>query len=130
MNHKLSLLAATAVIVAVISVANEAGASSIVTRDSSGMFFEPHYQAIHSQADDLRGLDPQALTRLFKRSNGIIRLMRRGSGYPSDMVRLLRSPGGMIRLMKKNAPVEEVIDDSDTEEVCWEEPREHCTEQK
>ena len=36
MNHKLSLLAATAVIVAVISVANEAGASSIVTRDSSG----------------------------------------------------------------------------------------------
>ena len=37
------------------------------------VFFEPHYQAIHSQADDLRGLDPQALTRLFKRSNGIIR---------------------------------------------------------
>ena len=37
------------------------------------VFLEPHYQAIHSQADDLRGLDPQALTRLFKRSNGIIR---------------------------------------------------------
>merc|ERR1719331_3833977 len=116
MNHKLSLLAATAVIVAVISVANEAGASSIVTRDSSGMFFEPHYQAIHSPADDLRGLDPQALTRLFKRSNGMVRLMRR-SGYPSDMVRLLRSPGGMIRLMKKSVPVEEVGDESDSEEV-------------
>ena len=37
------------------------------------MFFEPHYQAIHSPADDLRGLDPQALTRLFKRSNGMVR---------------------------------------------------------
>ena len=37
------------------------------------VFFEPHYQAIHDQAEDLRGLDPQALTRLFKRSSGIIR---------------------------------------------------------